>query len=453
MFRKSAALMASAVMAFAAPAHAQSLIRDAEIESVLEGYTDPIMKAAGLNEDDVEIYIVNDPTMNAFVTGGQNIFIHTGIILEADEPNEIVGVLAHETGHIAGGHLLRTDEAEKAAISSMLLSMGVGLLAVMAGASDAGAAMMASGQTFGALSFMGHTRQQESRTDQAALRYMEAAGVNPEGMLGFFERFRNEEILAEHQQSPYFRTHPLSSDRITALRTKVRASPYFGKEDSEEAKHELAMIQAKIYGYMESPQQTYRVYPLSDDSQPARYAQAVAQYRSGSLSDAIETIDSLIAEEPENPYFHELKGQMYYESGDAQAAVGPYRRAAELKPDNALIQVGLAQTLIESDDQSDLEEAERLLKDALRKEPENGAGWYALSRAYQAQGETDLAQLAVAEQSYAGGDFARAAMFAHRAKEGLQAGTVEWRRASDILATSEPQVREQVEAMERRRRR
>lgn len=453
MMRKSAALAASAILALTAPAHAQSLIRDAEIEDVLRDYTDPIFDAAGLNSQDVEIYIVNDSTMNAFVTGGQNIFIHTGIILEAETPNEIVGVLAHETGHIAGGHLLRTDNAEKAAMSSMFLSMGVGLLAMLAGAPDAGAAMMASSSRFGALSFMGHTRQQESRTDQAALRFMNQAKINPEGMLAFFERFRNEEILAEHQQSPYYRTHPLSSDRVAALRGEIRASPYYGQEDSEAEKHELAMIQAKIYGFMESPEQTFRVYPPRDKSQPARYARAVALYQSGRLSEAIETIDTLIAEEPDNPYFWELKGQMYYESGATEDAVAPYRRAVELEPDNALLQIGLAQALVRSGDDEQVNEAVKLLKDALREEPENGYGWYALSQAYQAQGQTEMAQLAIAEQSYAGGDFARAAMFAHRAREGLQAGTVEWRRASDILVISEPQMREQLEYEQRQRRR
>lgn len=449
MIRASIALISCLVVMVAAPAHAQSLIRDAEIEAMLYDYGDPLFRAAGLRSEDIGIYIVADNSMNAFVTRGQNVFLNTGIILEADTPNQLQGVMAHETGHISGGHLLRMGEAQSQAMTTMFLTMGVGLLAVLAGAPDAGAAVMASSQQFAALNFMTHTRVQESNADQAAIEFMETAGISPEGIVGFFERFRHEEVLAERQQSPYFRTHPLSSARIAALRKKISESDFRDYRDSPEEIARLQLVQGKIYGFLETPQRVFRVYKRDDDSMPARYARAVALYRSGALDKAVEEVDSLIESDPDYPYFHELKGQMYFESGKADLAIEPYRKSVELEPDQPLLEVGLAQSLIRHGEDDEIEEAIGLLKKSLRAEHDNSYAWYQLSLAYNAQGKTSLAQLAVAEQSFASGDLRRAAMFAHRAKEGLETGTLDWRRASDILSVSEPMLRA---AAEQRRR-
>ena len=430
---------------------AQSLIRDTEIEHIMRGYADPIIEAAGLNPNDVDFYLVADPEINAFVTGGQNIFMHTGMIVEADTPNQLKGVIAHETGHITGAHLARSGDAMSAARAPMFVSLGLGVLAALAGEGGAAGALMASSQQFGALSFLTYSRAQEASADQAALQFLEAAGENPEGLVGFFERFRYQEVMSQARRFPYFRSHPLSSDRIQSLRRGVAASPYSGQPDSPEDIAELSRIQAKIYGFLVEPEYVFFRYPESDTSLPARYARAVAYYHDARLERAVEEIESLLAEEPDNPYFHELHGQMLFESGHPEEAIAPHRRSVELEPTAPLLRVNLAIAMIATENPDYREEAAQHLRVALDIEPDNAFAWYQLSILHDRNGDTALAQLAVAEQAFAVGDRMRAYQFAMRAREGLDQGTTSWFRATEIQAVSQP-TEDDLREMRRRER-
>jgi len=233
-----------------APAMAQSLIRDAEIENTIRGYSDPIFTAAGLNPKDVQIYIVNDKSLNAFVTDGQKMFLNTGIILEAKAPNQLKGVIAHETGHIAGGHLARSTQAERAAMVPAYISIALGIAAIAAGAPDAGAALLASSQQFALLSFFTYTRIQEASADQAALQYLEKTHQSGQGLVDFFEKFRYNEVMSDARKEPYFRSHPLSGDRILALQSKLSKSDYANTKDTQDEIDQFKMIQAKIFGFV-----------------------------------------------------------------------------------------------------------------------------------------------------------------------------------------------------------
>lgn len=423
-----------------AQAHAQSLLRDTEIEETLNDFTDPILRVGGLSPASVDIYLVNDPSLNAFVTRGQNIFLHSGLILEAENPNQLKGVIAHETGHIVGGHIVRSDYGSRSAYGSMLIAAGLGLAAILAGETSAGALILGGSSQFGTLEVLSYSRVNESSADQYAARFMEATGQSGIGLIEFFEKFRAQEVLSQARRYPYFRGHPLSSDRIDALRERVDESEYRTVTDSLEDQHDMDMMKAKLRGFLEGPQLVFSRYPLSDKSQYARYARAVAFFRSASLNNAIKEIDSLIEEEPENPYFHELKAQILYESGQREDALPPARRALELKPDAPLLKIALAQSLIETRLDPEVEEAIALIKSALQDERDNSYGWYLLSLAYGQQGNDALAKYASAERFYAIGDIQRARSFAQRAQQDLPRNEPQWRRASDIVVVSDAQL-------------
>ncbi len=421
----------------AAQANAQSLLRDTEIEETLREFTNPILRAGGLTPASVDIYLVNDPSLNAFVTRGQNIFLHSGLILEADTPNQLKGVIAHETGHITGGHIVRSDYGNRSAYGSMLIAAGIGLAAILAGEGEAGALILGGSQQFGVLEALSYSRVNEASADQYAFEYMDRTGQSSEGLIQFFEKFRAQEVLSQARRYPYFRGHPLSSDRIDALRERVRDSEHTGTTDTPEELHKHAMMQAKLRGFLNGPAEVYSRFPLSDQSQPARYARAVANFKQADLRNALKEIDSLIEEEPQNPYFHELKAQILYESGKGIDAIAPAKRALELKPDSPLLQIALAQATLETRDTGDYAKVVDLLKSALQNEPNNSYAWYLLADVHERQGNRPLAQYATAERFYAVGNIQSARDFAQRAQEELPRSSPQWRRASDIIVVTE----------------
>lgn len=422
------------------PASAQSLIRDTEIEETLRKFTDPILRAANLQTSSVDLYLVNDPSLNAFVTRGQNIFVHTGLILEAKTPNQLKGVLAHETGHIAAGHIVRRGQNNKSAYGKMLIAAGLGIAAILAGEAGAGAAILAGSQQFAIIDVLAHSRIDEASADQAAAKYLEITGQSPKGLVDFFEKFRYQELLSNGRRYPYFRGHPLSSDRIDKLREVIEESPYRDVKDTDEEIQALTMAHAKLIGFIDAPQTVFSKYPETDTSKPARYARAVAHYRAADLNSGLKEINILIEQEPENPYFFELKGQMLYESGKGARAIAPFREAVRLKPSAPLLEIALGQVLIEKDTPESVDEAIKILKSALQKENTNGFAWYQLSQGYDRKNEPALARYAIAEQAFASGDLQRARSFALRAQDGLAQYKAQWRRASDIIVIADTQL-------------
>ncbi|MGJ3231533.1 MAG: M48 family metalloprotease [Oceanicaulis sp.] len=445
LFRKLATRLAGALSAAAlglAPAFAQGLIRDTEIEAVMREYTDPMLVAANLDPNSVDVYLIGNMEFNAFVTQGQNIFLHTGLIVRAENPGEIKGVMAHEIGHIEGAHLARMADASRGGMATMAASIGIGLIAALAGAGDAGAAIIASAPQFATLDMLRYTRGQEAAADQAAVRLLTATGQSGRGLVSTFERLAYQERVSFQRRWEYFRSHPLSSDRVAALRRNVEASPYADVPDTPEEIETLSRIQAKIIGFMVPPAQTFQRYPETDQSFPARYARTVAYYKQGLTDRAEEAVDELLEMEPDNPFLHELKGQMLYESGRIAPSVEPYRRAVEMMPHAALLRIGLAGSLIATGDEAAAREAVTHLNIALVAEPDNTFGWFQKSLAHQALGETAMAELATAEQAYHAGDEMRAHIFAQRAHEDLERGAEGWIRAAEIIAVTQPSDRE-----------
>jgi predicted Zn-dependent protease len=434
------AVLLSVVLA--GQAAAQSLIRDAEIEETLRVYTEPLLVAAGVRPDEVHIYIVNDDSVNAFVAGGQNIFVHTGLILAADNPNEVIGVLAHETGHIAGGHLARSREAINQSLGTALISIGLGVLAIAAGAPDAGAALISGSQAFAMGTFVRHTQVQESAADQAALSYLEQSGQSGQGLLDFFnENMRPYEFMTR-RAPPYMMTHPYSSDRVEALRQGIARSSNVGATDSADYVRRFEMMQAKLLGFIRNQGQTLARYPTTDTSAAARYARTIAYYRVNRLPEAQRELDSLITEDPRNAYYQELMGQILFDSGRAADSVPYHRRSLELAPGQPLFQINLARALSAATGRRGADEAVPLLQAALAREPDNAFAWRELAQARNLQGDEAQAELASAEQNFAVRNYPAALSFAERARRNLPRNTPSYQRAMDLITFSTEHVRE-----------
>lgn len=427
---------------FSAPALAQGLVRDSEIEEVMRAYTNPMLEAADLEASAVDIYLVGDMSFNAFVTQGQNIFLNTGLIVRAETPSEIKGVIAHEIGHIELAHLARMDDAARGSMATMAATIGVGLLAALAGEGGAGAAIMASGPQFAQLDFLRYTRGQEASADQAAVRLLNATGQSGRGLVATFERLAYQERISFQRRWEYFRSHPLSADRVAALRRNVEESPFADVEDTPEEIAQLRRIQAKIIGFMAPPGQTFDRYPETDTSIPARYARSVAWYKQGLTDRAVEEIDGLIELEPDNPFFHELRAQILFESGMVGEAIPSQRQALELRPDDALLKIYLARALVASGEEEQAREAITVLSQAVITEPGNAFAWFQKALAHQTLNEIPQAELATAERYYAIGDEMQAHIFARRAHEELERGSEAWIRAAEILAVTTPSRRE-----------
>ncbi|HJV41856.1 M48 family metallopeptidase [Caulobacter sp.] len=414
-----------------------SLIRDTEIEEILHHDADPIFAAAGLDPRNVRILIVGDKSLNAFATQGLQMGLNTGLILQTENPNQLRGVIAHETGHLAGGHPIRSDEMMRAGLKPMILTMGLGILAALAGSPDGGAALIANSQYAGALGALGYSREQESRADQAGAGFLEATGQSGRGLVEFFDNFRYQEVFDQSRRYAYFRSHPLSSERIEVLRSRVERQPHYSAVDTPEdlAQHEV--MKAKLEGFI-NPQVALMKYKETDTGFPARYARSIAYYQMKDPDRALKLLEGLIADHPDNPYLWELKGQILFEFNRIAQAEEPQRKSVALKPDAALLRINLGQTLISLDDPKKVEEGVQELKRSLLNDPDNAVTWRLLAQAYDKQKKDGEARLATAEQYFSLGAVREARVFAMRARELLPKNTPDWRRATDIVLASRP---------------
>jgi predicted Zn-dependent protease len=439
---RSAVSLFARLLAFAAllgliaqPAAAQSILRDAETEALLQDLVDPLAEAAGLQPGAVEVVLVNDPSINAFVAGGQRIYVHSGLINAADTANEVQGVLAHELGHITGGHVIRLYEGAGKAGKIQLLSLLVGVAAALAGAGDAAMGAMALGQQAALGSFLTFTRAQESSADAAGAKFLSAAGITGKGSIAFFEKLQSQELrygYSQNDEQSYSRSHPLTGDRISRLKGVYEADPAWDRPPDAAQQARFERIKAKLYGYLAEPARTLRDYPEYMTGEPARYARAYAYHKQSKLDEALAEADALLAAEPDDPYFLELKGQILLESGKPQEALGPLRRATEITGNEPLIASIFGHALIATEDPDNLAEAERVLKAAVGKDRENPAAWYQLGMVYGARGDIPRARLASAEQQIMSGRPREAMQNPTPAESSQPDGSPDWIRAQDV---------------------
>jgi len=425
-------------------AQQRTFIRDAEIEAVIRDMSEPVFRAAGLNPEAVNVYLVQDSTLNAFVAGGQNLFIHTGLLTAAERPLEVLGVIAHEAGHIAAGHLVQRRLATERASTTAIATLALGILgAIASGRGDVAGAVIGGGQGLAVTNLLAFSRSQEQSADQAAVNFLHSAGYSAQGLLDFTGRLKGQEVLLGIQnRNPYLSTHPLTNDRLNFLENQVRQERGLAAETSNALQARYDRVRAKLAGFLYPESQVYRDYPTSDTSVPARYARAIAAYRAGRIDDAIRMVQDLMVTVPDDPYFEELLGQMLFEYGRIDESL-PYLEAAlDGAPDAVTIRLLLARAQIEAN-RPDLDRAaERNLRQVTDHEP-SGLAWRLLATAYGRQGKDALVALAMAEYNLSRGEFRQSAAMAKRAQQLLPTGSREALQAQDVLIEAERRLRQQ----------
>jgi predicted Zn-dependent protease len=423
-----------------------AILRDTETEQLLRDYTRPILRVAGLEKQNIQVTIINQPVFNAFVADGRRIFVNHGALLQSETPNQIIGVLAHETGHLAGGHLARLREQLAQAQTQMIIAMLLGVGAIAAGAksnygnsglTNVGAAALAGPQSMIIHSLLSYQRQQEESADRAGVKFLTATGQSAKGMYETFKRLSNETLFAAQGADPYFQSHPMPAERVAALEELARTSPYWDRKDDPALQLRHDMMRAKISGFLERQETVYRRYPLSNESLPARYAHAISTYLHGDLRTALVQIDGLIQAQPGNPYFYELRGQALMEGGRPAEAVGPLRKAVQLSNNAPLIEMLLGQALVATDNKAYTDEAISILRAAVSRETEQPLGYMQLAMAYGRKGDLAEADLASAQAAFLRGDNKTARDLASRAKTRFAVGTPGWVKADDIV-TAKP---------------
>lgn len=439
--KRFVAAMAAAILLWVQPAHAQSILRDAETETFFNDISRPLVVAAGLSPANVKVVLINDDSINAFVVGGQTVYIHSGLIESADNANQVQGVIAHELGHIADGHVVLADAGYKPAMGISILSLVLGIAAIAAGAGDAGAGILAAGQTAAMGKALAFTRVQEATADATGAKFLREAGISGRGMLAFFKKLANEEYrYGVENIDPFAQTHPLSTARINTLTADLQASPAWNKPDDPALDDRFRRIKAKLKGYVAPYAETLNKYPETDQSIYAHYARAYAWHKAGFPDKADAETRTLLKMRPDDPYFLEIRGQILLEAGQPQDALAPLKEASELTRYNPLIATTYGHALIATEDRANYPEAIRVLKIATNKDDDNPFGWYQLGTAYELSGDGARASLAAAEQASLTGQTARAVMAARSALASLPPQSSDWIRAQDIAMTGQNEL-------------
>ena len=430
--------MLGLTLAFAAiqPASAQSVLRDSETELMFRDMSRPLIQAAGLDPANVKIVLINDDEINAFVAGGQIVYIHSGLLVRADNANQLQGVIAHELGHVAGGHVIRFSEGARAATGITILSLLLGAAAIAAGAPDAGMGIILAGQQAAQGNFFAFTRAQESSADLAGASYLSKAGYSGKGSLEFFKKLQNQEYrLAVYAKDSYDRTHPLSSERINALTEIYKKDPAWNRPTDPAIEARFQRVKAKLLGYVNS-KNAVTFYPESDQSIPAHYARAYAYHLGAYPEKALSEADALLAKQPDDPFFLELKGQILLESGRPNDAIPVLRHSVRVAPDQPMISVMLGHALIATENDKNFAEAKQVLKAAVNRDNDNPFAWMQLGIVYDREGDRARAALATAERNNLEGKPRLAMVSARTAMAGIPSGTPDYLRAQDIAMVS-----------------
>ena len=427
------ALFAALLLA-ARPAAAQSILRDAETEALFDDMAAPLVKAAGLDPRNMEIVLINDSSVNAFVAGGQAVYINSGIINEAETANEVQGVIAHELGHVTGGHAVFNGGA-KAATGISLLSLLLGAAAAAAGGGEAAMGVLMAGQQAAMGKYLAFSRAQEATADAAGAEYLYKAGITGQGSIEFFKKLQNMEFrygYSPRDGDEFYSTHPMTGDRIATLQDTYEKDAAWNKPSDPQLEARFRRAKAKLFGYLAEPADTLRTYPEYMTDVPARYARAYAYHKQAHREKALAEADALLAQAPDDPYFLELKGQILLESGKPVEALEPLRRATALTNNQPLIATLFGHALIASEDPANFAEAEQVLKAAVTRDRENPFAWYQLGIVYNARGDVARAQLASAEQQVLNFRMPEALRSAEAAEAALPKGSPDWLRAQDI---------------------
>lgn len=446
----TATLAAAAVLTVAGTStgSAASIVRDAETEALIKTYLAPIFKVAGIPSNKPSVYLVPSQQFNAFVANGSEIFVNVGAIIESQTPGELIGVMAHETAHVANGDLARFKQQLQSTKNAALLASLIGIGAAAAGAAtgvsglgQAGTGIIAGTGQIAQRSLLAYRRSQEAEADRSAIAYLEKAGQSGAGLLATLERLADDTLFLSRNINPYLQSHPLPRERIISVKDKVTSGRNYNRADPADLVRRHRMVQAKLVGFTWKPDRVNRRYPRGDNSLEARYARAISAYQNGPLSPALKQIDGLISAEPNNPYFWELRGQALLERGNPAEALGPLRKAVSLAPKSGLIRILLGQALVATGSSGNLDEAIKNLSIGLQEEPDVPIGYRSLARAYALKNNIAMADLATAQGYFADGQIEDAKRHASRAQAKLKPNSPAWLRADDIVTYKKPSFR------------
>jgi len=436
------ALSFSQTAAAAADDNGPAILRDTETEQMFRDMSLPLIKAAGLDPEAVHVVLLNDPEINAFVATGQTVYVQSGLLLDCDNVNQLQGVVAHELGHVTAGDSIRSGEGEHQALGVYLATMVLGAIAAAAGSPDAAIGLAQMGQRAAIGKILAFTRGQEATADASAAKFLHIAGISGKGMLDFFGKLQNEEYrLADYSTDSFDQDHPLTSERIQALQQKFQADPAWNKPVDAQLNERFLRVKAKLLGYVD-PRQALLRYPIGDNSIPGHYARAYAYHMGGYPTQALAEADALLADEPHDPYFLELKGQILLEDGRAAEAVPPLREATQLSGEKPLIAALLGHALVATENPKNYAEAEQVLKAAVTRDDDDPDAWFQLGIIYDRQGDQARAALATAERSYLQADHKMALASAEMAMKGIPPGTPDYLRAQDIAMVAKAQLKD-----------
>ena len=427
------------------PASAQDdsgpqVLRDTETELLFKDMSRPLIVAGGLDPNSVSVVLLNDPEINAFVQRGQTVYLQSGLIEAADNVNQVQGVVAHELGHVIAGDAIRSEQGEKQAMGVAILSLVLGAVAAAAGAGDAGIGILQAGQRAAIGEMMAFTRGQEATADATGSRLLSKSGISGKGMLDFFNKLQNLEYrLAIYSKDSFDRDHPLSSERIQALQVKLKADPAWGKPTDPALEARFERVKAKLLGYIDPKQAALR-YPESDQSVPGHYARAYAYHLGGYPDKAVSEANALLAVDPHDPFFLELKGQILLEDGKPKDAIPVLREATRRSGDAPMIAAMLGHALVATEDPKNFPEAKQILKVAVSRDNEDPFAWYQLGIIYDREGDDARASLATAERSNLEGNAKMALASAQMAMKGIPQGSPDWLRAQDIAMVSKAEL-------------
>lgn len=444
--------LAASLLIWAQPAAAQSILRDAETEAMFNDMSRPLILAAGLSPNNVRVVLINDDSINAFTAGGQTIYVNSGLIQAADNANQVQGVIAHELGHVADGHVVLIDAGARPAMGISILSMVLGIAAIAAGAPEAGAGILSAGTTAAEGKFLAFSRVQESTADATGAKFLRESGISGKGMLSFFKKLANEEYAYGLKNiDPFAQSHPLSGERIANLTADVTSSPFYNAKPDLALDDRFKRVKAKLLGYVADPKTTLNVYPEQDQSVYAHYARAYAWHKAGYPEKADAEAAALLKADPHDPYFLEIQGQILLEAGKPRQALAPLREATDLSRNAPLIATTFGHALIATEDGANYPEAIKVLRQAVARDDDNPFAWYQLGTAYEASGDQPRALLATAEQASLTGDHRTAAYSARGAMQGLPPNSVDWIRAQDIALSAQNEMDDNPKKYKKRR--
>jgi|APMI01.1.fsa_nt_gi predicted Zn-dependent protease len=428
------------------PAAAQSVLRDAETEALFRDISAPLIKAAGLEPRNVDIVLLNDGSINAFVAGGQAVYVHSGLIGAADHVSEVQGVIAHELGHITGGHIIRNDEGARPATGITILSLLLGAAAAAAGAGEAAMGVFMAGQQAALGKYLAFSRAQESSADAAGAQFLSKAGISGRGSIDFFKKLQNQEFrygFTRNADSEFYSSHPMTADRLTTLQDTYEHDPAWNKPEDPALQARFLRVKAKLYGYLAEPQATLNAYPEYLNDVPAHYARAYAYHKEAFMDKALAETQAILKQQPNDPYALELEGQILLESGHPADALEPLRRATALTGNEPLIATTFGHALLATENKANFDEAEKILRTSIARDRENPFAWYQLGVVYEAKGDTARARLASAEQQLMYLELPEAMRNAEAAEAALPKGSADWLRAQDIAYSARAMIERQ----------